>query len=482
MGKRSRATAAKRKRSQSTQRTRRRFRSSVTWLTTVALAALAAVLTTAATGGFSVLWNRLSRLANDRPPVVIDTTQDIATFRPVLGVQPVYVFDKPLDQLSPPPPEGRPYGDRDAWSSALGGVRGGQMEVQVAVSARPPNPVILTNLAINVTDRRPPIGGTAITYGPTGDAFPERILTVELDAIPPRITGSVDLRNPQDPNFQGDPINFPYKIEPGETEIFHLVVSTDSCHCKWNATLSYLSGKRGSIVIDDNGKPFELTSTSRSSFFSSVDGKTFQPKAAPVDLRSVPSTPTSSSPSSASPAAASGQPTCWQDLIGDNQLGVSPRAYPPADIRRVCVRYQDTTITVAIETDKFESPLRNDLWKPDSRGLSASKGFVRFDNNNDDYTEYVVDWFRQGDSMAIQVREYYQTGASVVCDEPVPSIMTDRLIIVIPSRCVKSANPIRLRVSLLIQGATERGSDDAPDSSDHAPYTANMVEVYREAS
>jgi hypothetical protein len=57
-------------------------------------------------------------------------------------------------------------------------------------------------------------------------------------------------------------VTFPYEVSDEESETFWIVASTDGCYCTWTAELLWTFGQtEGSTVIDNNGEPFQTTST-----------------------------------------------------------------------------------------------------------------------------------------------------------------------------------------------------------------------------
>jgi hypothetical protein len=81
-----------------------------------------------------------------------------------------------------------------------------------------------------------------------------------LDTTPPAIT--------KDENWA-----FPLRISRTDPEIFTVVARTQNCHCYWQIELDVLlpGGEAQTVIVDNNGKPFELTSASNTS------SKTFLP-------------------------------------------------------------------------------------------------------------------------------------------------------------------------------------------------------------
>jgi hypothetical protein len=72
------------------------------------------------------------------------------------------------------------------------------------------------------------------------------------------------------------PVRFPYKVSQTDPEVFYIAVNTKKCDCTWIAELFWTTrGKNGSTIIDDNGRPFRVTSSGNSASYYSNDGQTF---------------------------------------------------------------------------------------------------------------------------------------------------------------------------------------------------------------
>jgi hypothetical protein len=254
-----------------------RFQGGRKWAAGIIIAALTAVLTQAFTGAFSSVGSGLWAAIRGRDPVEIAVSSDFVTFQKQHLGLPEYVIPRPLDQIAAPPGQDQEIEKREQWAANLGGVQANHMDVQVTILGRSAEPVILTNLRVRIVSRRFPLRGTHITYGPIGEGVFERYLSVNLDSSPPKITDSVDQRflvegDPKDEK----PVRFPYKVSQTDPEVFYIAVNTKKCDCTWIAELFWTTrGKNGSTIIDDNGRPFRVTSSGNSASYYSNDGQTF---------------------------------------------------------------------------------------------------------------------------------------------------------------------------------------------------------------
>jgi hypothetical protein len=351
---------------------------------TLVIAAIVAGVTGAITGGvgdlLSASWVALWRQIKPQPAIEVNVASDVASFQRVSVYPPEFVVPVPVDELPAPPPDSRGYGARETWAVENGGVPADLMEVQVRIAGRSEQPVILTNLRVNVVERRRPLSGTHVVYGPIGEVVAERFVAVDLDQQPPTITGSVDDRPMGDPSIEPDPINFPYRVRAGEVEVFHLFVTTTTCDCQWNAELSYAVGsEQATISIQSGNEPFRLTSSARADTYASNDGATFEK--APntqVPARSDPEPSPTTQPSATQPSATT---VCIKDPAGD----VQPQRDRAVDVVRLCAEYTDV-VRVSAATRGSSSPLKGEY----------DRLTVGLDVDDDQREDYFADLSRDG--------------------------------------------------------------------------------------
>ena len=252
-----------------TEDSRRRWlRSPAGWVGTAVLAGIGLAI-----GGFA---QRTVESIPDRlrAPVEVAVTTDYGQMQAAyLGV-PEYVIPLSPDQIETPPGWEEGLEARQRWVEELGGASANATWVQVDIRGRSSRPVLLTDLRVNVVERRPPIDGTVIDYGDFGDVIPERIVEFSLLDDPPRLVSSTDDRwlHGAIAESEAKPIDFPYRVSSTEPELFYVLVHTypyrpelddaGGCDCLWNLKLPYSDGtETGTMTIDDDGKPFRTTST-----------------------------------------------------------------------------------------------------------------------------------------------------------------------------------------------------------------------------
>jgi hypothetical protein len=325
------------------------------WVVGAILAGLAASIVTAVSVVVSETGSAIWRQINPEPALRVDAAGDLTSFQRVALFPPEFVLPATVSELDAPPGQTRSYEEREEWATAHGGVRANLMEVQVTVTGNADQPVLLTNLRVDVLQRRPPLSGTHVTYGPIGEPVTERFLAVNLDERPPAISHSADERPRSDSNLQPDPIDFPYQVQRGDIEVFYLYVTTETCDCDWNAELFYsIGGEQRTVIVQDGDRPFRLTASGGAETYVSNDGRSFTPATGARE-----STVTGPSPMNAPAPPSTAAPgmipvSCIEDPAGDT----APRADELTDIVRLCATYSGEDIRVTARPAGTMSPLQ----------------------------------------------------------------------------------------------------------------------------
>jgi hypothetical protein len=122
--------------------------------------------------------------------------------------------------------------------------------VRLTVEANDSRTTIIQNLCPIVLSRSEPTGNLSIHYG----VVTPRPFEVLLDEEPPRL-------KPVDPAGP----HFPFKVGPGDPEIFDLKVLTSTGDVKWRLDLSWTClGQEGILHVDLGGSPFRTMARPRS--------------------------------------------------------------------------------------------------------------------------------------------------------------------------------------------------------------------------
>jgi len=244
------------------------------WLTAVLAAALTTAIAGALTGAFDALSRAVTGTGSSTKSIPAPTPNTSETDPLAISVDP-YMAPCGEDWVVPQPPEQLDTSSpvnvdmmrswRD-WSPAATGVSTSPDNVLIFVQGRSNAQVILTGLKVRVHERRPPLAGTRLS-AQCGDAGAFRWLQVDLDQNPSRPSPRYDRQMAEGaegfvPDWQLQPIRFPYKVSLSEAEPFLIVANTEMCDCTWDVELTWATqGRTGTNVIDNNGVPFRTTST-----------------------------------------------------------------------------------------------------------------------------------------------------------------------------------------------------------------------------
>lgn len=165
-----------------------------------------------------------------------------------------YVIDKPPAEV-PPPPTAQ---DASLWAATQGAVHGQDTNVQISVQGRNSTAVVLEALRVRVVAREaPPKAASFAMDQGCGGALTPRFFSVNLDADRP-------VAHPEDGNDSENvipAIQMPYRVSATDPEVLLVTAKTRTCACSWYLELDWSSqGRRGTVRIDDDGRPFRTTS------------------------------------------------------------------------------------------------------------------------------------------------------------------------------------------------------------------------------
>jgi hypothetical protein len=160
----------------------------------------------------------------------------------------------------PPPPGARAPGARGCptrgWVRGLGGADT-QTIFTVHVEGLSDRTVIVDRAEVDVVRRHPPMRGTWVGCVGAGRQAVRR-LSVDLDSTPARAVYTNDEGDPKRPR------RFLFALGRGQVEEFLVVASGGRCWCTWRLRLGYtVRRRRRTLTIDDSGRPFETTGSSR---------------------------------------------------------------------------------------------------------------------------------------------------------------------------------------------------------------------------
>ncbi|MEU2180187.1 helix-turn-helix domain-containing protein [Streptomyces thermolilacinus] len=193
--------------------------------------------------------------APDRRDGGVPLTVDV---RPYVWRDPcsqVYVVDQPHTRMPPPPSEQGARG----WVTGLGGVPGGDMLMELTVQGTGEETVVLHALHVRVVEKTAPLPWNAYTMGVGcgGDMTPMS-LDVNLDAARPRTVPVAGQQGDREIPA-GD---FPYKVSADDPQMLRVTAHTAGHSVRWYLELEWSSGgRRGTLRIDDRGRPFATSAT-----------------------------------------------------------------------------------------------------------------------------------------------------------------------------------------------------------------------------
>ncbi|MFE2237528.1 helix-turn-helix domain-containing protein [Streptomyces sp. NPDC059442] len=164
-----------------------------------------------------------------------------------------YVLGRQPGEVPPPPaPQ-----DARGWARALGGVDGGHMQLQLTVTGKTAEAVVLNALHVRVVERSAPLDRAVYAMGDgCGGAITPQTFDIDLDAARP-FAKPVAGRD-------GDGVvpakDFPYKVSTSDPEVFNLDLHTESHVVSWYLEVDWSSGDRhGTLYVKDGGKPFRTS-------------------------------------------------------------------------------------------------------------------------------------------------------------------------------------------------------------------------------
>ncbi|MER7726209.1 helix-turn-helix domain-containing protein [Streptomyces sp. NPDC096323] len=163
-----------------------------------------------------------------------------------------YLLDRD-PQGMPPVPDVQDRARRN-WSAQLGGVDAGKMLIELTMQGASQQAVVLTGLHVRVVKQAPANDWPAYSMGEgCGGGIAPQTFDIDLDAGAP-------VSRPVAGEDGGRVVaakNFPYQVSSTDVEVFHLNAHTEDHDVTWYLELDWSSGgRKGTLRIDDNGRPF----------------------------------------------------------------------------------------------------------------------------------------------------------------------------------------------------------------------------------
>ena len=151
---------------------------------------------------------------------------------------------------------------------AFDAVAASDIKLNIIAYGPSPHTIVLTGMKFRIIRRWPALRGVLVTEGSyyISDCSPAIIQDgyVNLDTSSPAVRPSPS-SSAIGSGSNGErtaPLLFPYTISDTNPEIFTLIISTQKFDCTWTAELDWTVGSKvGHTLIEDNGRPFETTTT-----------------------------------------------------------------------------------------------------------------------------------------------------------------------------------------------------------------------------
>jgi hypothetical protein len=180
-----------------------------------------------------------------------------------------FVVRRPIASVGAPPHGSSELG-RYNWGKSMGGIDAGSTVLRLVIRGRSDSPVILDNLEVEVADARPPLRGTLVSYLGQGAGEPVRFFEINLDHQPATVKY---LQKGEDTAV------FPYRVSKTDVEVFDIYAYTLRHDVRWRLRLDYTSAdKQGTMVFDDQGRPFETTAVAERNAWHELGEKTPAPQ------------------------------------------------------------------------------------------------------------------------------------------------------------------------------------------------------------
>lgn len=243
------------------------------WMVGIVVTSLGLTLTEGLTGLFSDLGGRLLDRSGMTTTSAMIAPINVTTYYGVDPCESSWIIPRGVEEIPLPPPSA--VSSRVEWAEQLNGVLAPPGIVGVVVTGKSSSSVVLTDLRIKVLTREEPLTGSHVVEL-CGDEVFVRYFAVDLDASPATVSPKAadDLEPGQDQPVNKRAISFPYRVSQQEPEVFEIQASTKQCLCSWVAELHWVAdGQSGVTKIDNNGKPFLLSSlTNAPRSYTSEDG------------------------------------------------------------------------------------------------------------------------------------------------------------------------------------------------------------------
>jgi hypothetical protein len=143
-----------------------------------------------------------------------------------------------------------------------GAILAGGDVVEVSVQGESKRKVTLTGIRFDVEHLKPKKGATFAAS--CGDGTFGRAMIVDLDENPPQVVASskevgANVGVDEQGHSLSRRIRFPWTVSVVDPLLLYLVMTAESCFCRWRAEIPWVSGsKRGVIEVDNGGSGYKV--------------------------------------------------------------------------------------------------------------------------------------------------------------------------------------------------------------------------------
>lgn len=240
------------------------------WKQIVALGVVGAVVGYVVTLGLDEGSERIGGVLNGREAALVAEVLHPGDYQAETFYSPMYIVDSVPPEKAPVELLGLRDGEFYAWQRERGGTIGQEQTFRVVLRGRDTEPTIINGITASVIDRGDPASGWFTHRRGCGDV-PVREALIDLDRDPPTITFSnVDPEAPADTR-----LTFTKQVTSEDVEVIDVVAKTTESLVHWRLEVLYIAGgERGTLIIDDDGEPFEVSALTpgRAEFYRSGIG------------------------------------------------------------------------------------------------------------------------------------------------------------------------------------------------------------------
>lgn len=152
------------------------------------------------------------------------------------------------------------------WAADHGGVVGSPQIIRLQVRGKGDEEVSTTRIAARIVRRSAPVEGWFVVAGGGRDAEEIRLAKIDLDSPDPSVLYYTSI-------YEGESKTLSLTVTRVDAEQIEIVARTTRDMVDWEAEVFYSGLDDGSVVADDDGKPFRVTAESASVGYRAIGGE-----------------------------------------------------------------------------------------------------------------------------------------------------------------------------------------------------------------